>query len=65
MQAHDLLAAAESGYSPAVWLSDKGTPLSFQPIERRKVYELIAEQLLAQIGSAGSRRATCSRPSAS
>jgi GntR family transcriptional repressor for pyruvate dehydrogenase complex len=27
------------------------SPASYQPIERRKVYELIAEQLLAQIGS--------------
>src|SRR2546423_13923105 len=26
-----------------------GEPMSFQPIERRKVYELIADQLLAEI----------------
>jgi GntR family transcriptional repressor for pyruvate dehydrogenase complex len=31
-------------------LSDKGFPLSYQPIARRKVYELIAEQLLSEIG---------------
>jgi GntR family transcriptional regulator, transcriptional repressor for pyruvate dehydrogenase complex len=29
----------------------KGVPTSFQPLERRKVYLQIAEQLLAQIGS--------------
>jgi GntR family transcriptional repressor for pyruvate dehydrogenase complex len=32
-------------------LSDKGDATSFQPLERRKVYLQIAEQLLAQIGT--------------
>src|SRR5437764_15404590 len=27
-----------------------GEPMSFQPIERRKVYELIADHLLSEIG---------------
>jgi GntR family transcriptional repressor for pyruvate dehydrogenase complex len=37
-------------YSRPVLLSDKKAAVSYQPIERQKVYELIADQLLRRIG---------------
>ena len=36
-------------YSPPVLLSDKKAAVSYQPIERQKLYELIADQLLRRI----------------
>jgi GntR family transcriptional repressor for pyruvate dehydrogenase complex len=37
-------------YSHRVLLSDKKAAVSFEPIERQKMYELIADQLLRRIG---------------
>jgi GntR family transcriptional regulator, transcriptional repressor for pyruvate dehydrogenase complex len=45
------LARRRAGlYSHRVLLSDKKAAVSFQPIERQKMYELIADQLLRRIG---------------
>ncbi len=45
-----LPAASTHGTVPRVLLSDKKAALSYQPIERQKLYELIADQLLRRIG---------------
>ena len=66
--------ACAFGREHVIWrvvcLSDKGSvemerPGSYQPLERRKVYEQIAEQLLAEIGSGRLRPGDPLPPSAS
>lgn len=44
-----LARACAARYSPPVLLSDKKAAVSYQPIERQKLYELIADQLLRRI----------------